>query len=89
MKLSYISSDNDLREVRGCELTVDHLDRHWIWSEQLEQNLVYKTKGRENALIASIDSLLFLIELKNERIAELSRIVDLASKFSEEAFPNE
>lgn len=88
-KLTYRDSDSDSREVRGCTLTVDHLDRHWIWSEQLQQNLVYKTKGRENALLSAIDSLLFIIKLKDERIAGLQRIADLAERFAEEAFPKE
>ena len=88
-KLSYKDSDGVPREVRGCTLTVDHLDRHWIWSEQLQQNLVYKTKGRENALLSSIDSLLFIIQLKDERIAGLQRTADLAERFAKEAFPKE
>ena len=70
-------------------MTVDQLGRHWIWSEQLERNLVYKTKGYENALLAAIDSLLFTIQLRDERIAALQRVHDLAQCFAEEAFPEE
>ena len=88
-KLPYKDSDGVPREVRGCTLTVDHLDRHWIWSEQLQRNLVYKTKGRENALLSAINSLLFTIQLRDERIAALQRIADLAERFAEEAFPKE
>ncbi len=86
--LSYIDHDGARREVEGCCLTVDQFDRHWLWSEQLAQNLVYKTKGRDNALLASIDALLFIIQLKDERIAELKRIADLAQKFADEIKPD-
>ena len=88
-KLIYTDHEGTPREVIGCNLTVDELGRHWIWSEHLQHNLVYKTKGRENALIAAIDSLLFSIKLRDERIAALQRVVDLAEKFSAEAFPPE
>jgi len=50
-KLTYTDHDGVRREVEGCQLTVDKLGRHWIWSEQLQENLVYKTKGHENALL--------------------------------------
>lgn len=87
--LTYIDHDGARRVVKGCKLTVDHLDRHWIWSEQLAHNIVYKTKGRDNSLLAAIDSLLFTIQLRDERIAELQRVHDLAQHFAEEAFPEE
>ena len=83
-KLTYTDHDGALREVRGCELTVDHLGRHWIWSEQTESNLVYKTKGREDALLAALNSALFYIKLKDERIAALQRIADLAYVFADQ-----
>ena len=87
--LTYIDHDGARRTVRGCRMTVDQLGRHWIWSEHLERNLVYKTKGRENALLAAINSLLFAIQLRDERIAALQRVHDLAQRFAEEAFPEE
>ena len=87
--LTYIDHDGERRTVRGCQMTVDQLGRHWIWSEQLERNLVYRTKGRENALLAAINSLLFAIQLRDERIAALQRVHDLAQCFAEEAFPEE
>ena len=87
--LTYIDHDGARREVRGCRMTVDQLGRHWIWSEQLERNLVYKTKGRENALLAAINTLLLTIQLKDERIAALQRIYGLAQRFAAEAFPEE
>lgn len=88
-KLSYRDNDGCVRVVEGCTLTVDHLDRHWIWSEQLQHNLVYKVKGRENALVGAIASLLFTIQLRDERIAELQRVADLAQKFANEINPPE
>lgn len=88
-KLIYRDSDGLTREVREVRMTVDHLDRHWIWSDQLKHNIVYERKGRENALIGAIDSLLFTIQLRDQRIAELQRIVDLAQAFAEAAFPQE
>ena len=87
--LTYVDHNGARRVVRGCRLTVDHLDRHWIRSEQLDYNIVYKTKGRENALLAAIDSLLFAIRLRDERIAALQRVYDLAQRFADEAFPEE
>lgn len=85
--LTYTDHDGARREVKGCRLTVDKFDRHWIWSEQLRKNLVYKTKGREDALLASIDSLLFILQLRDRRIASLQRVVELAERFAAEAFP--
>jgi hypothetical protein len=88
-KLTYQDHEGILHEVRGCSITVDKLDRYYIWSEQLEMNLVYKTKERENALISAIDSLLFHIQLKDERIAKLQRIADLAQQFADAVKPDE
>lgn len=87
--LTYTDHEGTPREVRGCRLTVDKFGRHWIWSEQLQQNLVYKTKGREDALLASIASLLHTIQMRDERIASLQRVVNLAERFAAEAFPSE
>ena len=87
--LSYIDHDGSSRTVKDCRMMVDQLDRYWIWSEQLQHNLVYRTKGRENALLAAINTLLFTIQLKDERIAALQRVHDLAQRFAEEAFPEE
>lgn len=87
IKLTYTDHDGARREIKGCQLTVDKFGRHWIWSDQLQKNLVYKTKGREDALIASIASLLFIIQLRDERIASLQRVVNLAEQFAAEAFP--
>lgn len=88
-KLTYTDHDGARREVKGCRLTVDHLDRHWIWSDQLQRNLVYKTKGREDALLTAIASLLFTVQLRDERIAGLQRIADLATAFADAVKPDE
>ena len=87
--LTYVDPDGVTREVEGCNMSVDELGRHWVWSEQLQQNLVYKTKGRENALLSAIDSLLFTIKLRDERIAGLQRIADLAQAFADQIKPDE
>lgn len=88
-KLTYQDHDGIMREIEGCSLTVDKLGRHWIWSERVEHNLVYKTKGLENALLSAIDSLLFTVKLRDERIEALQRIVDLAQRFADEVKPDE
>jgi hypothetical protein len=88
-KLNYTDNDGITREVRGCKLTVDNLGRHWIWSEQTEVNLVYKTKGREDALLAALDSALYYIKLKDERIANLQKIADLAYAFADSIKPDD
>lgn len=88
-ELVYQDHEGVTRVVRGCELTVDHLDRHWIWSEVLEQNLAYRTKGRENALLAALDLALFIISLRDERIASLQRIANLAQAFADQVKPDE
>ena len=87
--LVYTDSDGVKREVKGCTLTVDHLDRRWIWSEQLEQNIAYKIRGRDDALLAAISSLLFTIKLRDDRISGLQRIADLASAFADQIKPDE
>lgn len=88
-KLTYRDHDGITREVKGCTMTVDHLDRHWIWNDKQESNLVYRTKGRENALIAALNRALFIIQLRDERIAGLQRIADLAQAFAAEIIPTD
>lgn len=87
--LTYTDHDGAWRTVEGCELTVDNFDRHWIWCNQIKINLVYQTKGREDALLASIAALLFHIQLRDQRIASLQRIADLANAFAEAVKPDE
>ena len=81
--LTYTDHEGN-RQTVDATLTVDALGRHWIWSEQLQHNLAYKIKGREDALIEAIDSLLFTVQLRDERIAGLQRIAGLAQSFAEE-----
>lgn len=88
-RLTYTDHDGAHCVLEGCRLTVDKLDRHWIWSDQLGQNLVYKTKGRENALVAAIDSLLFTIHLRDRHIARLQRTADIAQRFAAELTSND
>ena len=88
-KLTYKDRDGTPCEIEGCSVFVDELDRYWIWSDHLQHNIAYKTTGRDNALLAAIDSLLFTIQLRDERIAALQRIADLATKFADEVKPDE
>lgn len=82
-ELTYIDSDGVPREVSGCKLSVDKVGRYWLWSETLQQNLAYKIKGREACFLEAIDSLLYIIQLRDERISELQKIADLASDFAD------
>ena len=86
--LTYKDSDNIARVIYGCNHSVDKHGKHWIWSEQLKHNLVYKSETYENALLASIASLLYTIELKDERIKKLQSISDLASAFANQIKPD-
>lgn len=88
-QLTYKDSDNCIREVKGCRVSTDKQGRYWIWSDTLKHNLVYKSESFENALLASIASLLFTIELQDARLADLQRIVDLASAFADQIKPDE
>ena len=83
--LTYTNSDSVQCEVEGCTMTVDSVTgRYWLWSERLSQNLAIRAKSREDCLLEAIDSLLFTIQLRDERIAELRRITDLAEQFAEQ-----
>jgi len=86
-RLSYRDSDSVSRTLGGCRMTIDKAGRFWLWSEQLEQNLSYRAKSREDAFLAAIDSLLFIVKLREERIASLQRIADLAQQFAEAVNP--
>lgn len=87
--LTYKDHEGVTRTVKGVSVTEDETGRHWLWSEKLQVNLAYLTKGRENALIAAIASLLHHIELQSERIGSLQRIADLASAFADQVKPDE
>lgn len=88
-ELAYVcSSDNRTHKI-DCTHTIDKQGRHWIYSNALKHNLVYKSATYENALLASIASLLYTIELKDERIKKLQSIADLASAFADKIKPDE
>jgi hypothetical protein len=87
--LTFKAFDEPRRTLQGCTLTVDKGGRYWLWSDQLEHNLCYKADSREDALIGAIHSLLHTIKLRDERIASLQRIADLAHQFAEAVNPSE
>ena len=88
-QLTYKDHEGVTRTVKGVSVAEDEIGRHWLWSEKLQINLAYNTLGRENALIAAIDSLLHHIELQSERIESLQRIADLARAFADQVKPDE
>lgn len=87
LSLTYRGYEGTICRLEQCSLGVDRAGRYWLWSEQLKLNLAYKIGSREDCLLAAIDSLLFSIKLRDERIATLQKVYDLANKFASEAFP--
>lgn len=87
--LNYLDSEGIPQEVKACRMTKDAAGRFWLWSEYLEHNLSYKAKSREDCLLSAISSLLFTIKLRDERIAGLQRIADLATAFADQIKPDE
>lgn len=81
--LTYTNHDGVKQTIEGLSLSQDKTGRYWLWSDTLEQNLAYKTKTREDTLLAALDSALFLLTLKQERINELSAIKDKIYAFIE------
>ena len=79
----YTDHEGVTQHVRGVSLTQDKTGRYWLWSEQEEQNLAYKTKTREDTFLAALDSALFLLSLKQERINELSMMQEKVLAFIE------
>jgi hypothetical protein len=86
--LGYIDCDGIPRAVMGCALTQDKADRFWLWSDALQHNIAYKAKTKEDCLLAAISSLLFSIKMRDDRIAELQKIADLARNFAEAINPS-
>ena len=82
--LNYTDGDGAELVVEGCNLTLDKAGRYWLWSEQLEHNLAHSIKTKEDALLCAIDSLLFTIHLKDERLKALDRVNKLALQFADE-----
>lgn len=87
--LAYRDSNGEPRSVEGCRLSVDKAGKFWLWSDQLDSNLAYKAKTREDCLLDAISSLLFSIALRDERIGALQRIADLANQFADQIKPDE
>ena len=83
-ELTYIDSNGARQKVKGCKLSQDKVGRYWLWSDELQRNLAYKTRGREDCFLAAINSLLFGIHLRDQQIAALQRIADLASDFADQ-----
>lgn len=81
--ITYTDHEGAYRTIKGLSLTQDKTGRYWLWSDVLEQNLAYKTKTLEDTLLAALDSALFLLSLKQERIDELSALKDKVYSFIE------
>lgn len=79
--LTYIDHDGTHLTIEGLSLTQDKAGLYWLWSDALNQNLAYKTKTREDTLLAALDSALFLLSLKQERIDALSAVSDKVNAF--------
>ena len=86
--LQYRDSDGGIREVPGVMITQDKNSKYWVWSELLQHNLAYKIQTKEEALLSSIASLLYTVELKNKRIEELQQVYDLAMKLADKIKPD-
>lgn len=81
--LTYTAHDGLQTTIEGLSLTQDKMGRYWLWSDALEQNLAYKARTREDALLAALNSALFLLSLKQERIDKLSTMHDKVHAFIE------
>lgn len=86
--LIYRNSEGWKTEVKGCELTKAKNEKFYLWSEALKHNLAYNVQTREDALLAAIDSLLFTIELRDKKIAELQRVYNLAAELADMIKPD-
>lgn len=89
MKLEYTDSDGLRRTIEGVEVTKDKAGRYWLWSEQLQHNIAYKEATLDDALKSAIDSLLFTLRLRDERIKALQRIADEVDAFIEKVRPTD
>jgi len=79
--LKYTHHEGISRTIEGLKITTDKTGRMWLWSEYLECYLAYKYKNKEDLLLASIDSLLFIISLRDERIKALQHVKDQVDAF--------
>lgn len=81
--LDFIDHNGQPSSVHDCEMSIDASGRFYLWSEGLEQNLAHRARDRNSCLLEAIDSLLFLIKLRDERIAEMKVTCDIARKFAD------
>lgn len=81
--LIYTDSDGAMRTVKGLTVTQDKAGRYWVWSEQLECNVAYKAKTMEDAALIAIDSLLFMLKLKQEQLDALYELQNKVFAFVE------
>lgn len=87
--LEYTDSDGVRRKLDGLHMSIDKAGRYWLWSADLEHNLAYKENSRDACLLSAIESLLFTIKLRDERISKLQRIANLAQMLADEIKPDE
>jgi len=88
-EVAYTDHDGVKRTIEGVSLTQDKAGRYWMWSDQTETNLAYKEKTEKDCYLSAIDSLLFSLQLKDERLAEYKAIVDKAIAFADSIKPDE
>lgn len=84
MKLEYTNSDGEKVTIDECNMTTDKVGRFWLWCDVTKTNIAYKQRTERDCLLAAIDSLLFTIQLRSERIEKLERIAALAKQFAEQ-----
>lgn len=89
LSLDYRCSSGEPSTLEGCTMTVDKAGRYWLWSEQEQCNLAYKASSRDECLLNAVGILLYTIQLRDERIAALQRIADLAHAFADQIKPDE
>lgn len=87
--LNYIDSDGAMSTVKGLTVTQDKAGRYWIWSEQLQCNVAYKAKTMEDAVLIALDSLLFTIKLKQEKVDAFYELQNKVGSFIESVQDNE
>ena len=87
-KLIYTDTESKRKIEIDCDHWQDKQGRHWITCNKLCWNIAVKSGTLENALLSSIASLLHVIELRDERITYLQKIVDAASVFADIVKPD-
>lgn len=82
--LQFRHHEGCMREVRGCHLSQDKAGRFWLWWKGGQSNLAFKSATKEDCILEALDHLLFIVQLRDERIAALERIATLAEAFAAE-----